>query len=273
MQQPAFGNLFSSGARAKASYTPHHSATLSVHEAGWLQLPTWRLVAMDPGWWIKDPTDVRYAFEETVDPGNYRVTASIARFGGSGVERLAAVKLTIQPEPPVRWSVARCTFGVPEGEDPAKYGFSVDSGQRCYMDFAMLSVLRRYDSSPERDEAMWAAQDSPSQCAEFIDPDGTLNAIFFTCGMGDGAYTTWVGWNRLDQIVCFATDSSCSCNQRSSSSGADISRAPIGACRTACRTACHPVGRWDPPRRWPGGFLIREPSSDAIRKQSVRNLF
>lgn len=206
MQQPDFERLFHLGARFRASYAPHDTATLSMHDAGWLQLPTGRLVALDPGDWISDPTDVSYAYEETVDSGNYQVTASIAHFDSSDVERLAAVKLTIRPEQPVRWSVARCTHGVPEGEDPTKYGFPVDSGQGCYMDLTMLGVLQRHKSSPQADETRWAAQDALSQCAEFTDPDGTLNAIFFTCGMGDGSYTTWVGWNRHDQIVCFATD-------------------------------------------------------------------
>lgn len=31
-----------------------------------------------------------------------------------------------------------------------------------------------------------------------------LNIVFFDCGMGDGAYTTWFGGTRSGEVACFS---------------------------------------------------------------------
>jgi hypothetical protein len=180
-----------------------------VDIAGYLQLPTGRLVARDSSYWVEDPADNDLAFREVVEAGVYRVDVSVAQIDLGEPQRLraAAVRLVVRDEPTRSWSVTEIPeYSAPEGEDPADYGFVVDSGQACYLDHAALPYLKRIWDTEELYQALDHVNTSPSRSYELVDTETGLNLIVFDCGIGAGSYTTWLGRNDSGEITCFVTD-------------------------------------------------------------------
>jgi hypothetical protein len=199
--------LFDTGQIFRGRTSP--AIAVRVDVAGHLRLPTGRLVARDNNYLVDDPADTGLAFRDVVDPGLYRVDVSVAEIDVSKphMQRAAAVRLVIRDEPAHSWSVTEVPeYRAPEGEDPADYGFVVDSGQACYLDHAALPYLKRLWDTEDMYEAQDRVNASSSRSHEFVDPDTGLNIILFDCGMGAGSYTTWLGRNESGEITCFVTD-------------------------------------------------------------------
>lgn len=181
---------------------------VSVEVAGYVRLPTGRLVARDNNYRVYDTADDSLAFPDVVDPGVFRVDVSVAQIdpGRPHMRRAAAARVVVKDEPARSWSITEVPeYRTPGGEDAANYGFVVDSGQGCYLDHAALPYLKRLWDTEDMYQAQEFVNDSPSRSHELVDPDSGLNIIMFDCGMGAGSYPTWVGRNESDEIVCFVS--------------------------------------------------------------------
>ncbi|NUW45767.1 DUF4241 domain-containing protein [Nonomuraea rhodomycinica] len=202
-----FDAIFTEGARFP--WPSGHTLRIELREVAKLELPTGRLVARDNGIRVADPFDETQAFAHSVKNGSYTVVLAIAEpearsYGAR--PRAAAAKVVISAEEVASWEIAlRPGQRMADLADDAFFGFAVDSGQGCFLDLSTLPFLRRL----QRDETeLDAARDRVMRdChAELMDPQAGTNIVLFDCGMGDGAYPTWLGRGVSGEIVCFATD-------------------------------------------------------------------
>jgi Protein of unknown function (DUF4241) len=214
---PDVDTLFRPGARRRDSDgTP---VVVEVLDAGTLQLATGRLVAVDP---FLGPDLERYAvpFTTTAAPGRYPVRLSSSRREGlrkpttpSPAGPVAAVKLTVRDDPVVAWELA-----LQPGEDPATLrpgeipGFVVDSGTGSFLDASAVAALRRLgDPGPDWKQDSELDKIIPELLHQgavnvVVDPALGLNAVVFSCGLGDGVYPTWVGRTSTGELACFVAD-------------------------------------------------------------------
>ncbi|MGN9789141.1 DUF4241 domain-containing protein [Nonomuraea sp. ZG12] len=207
IQAADFENMFRDDARYR--WPNGETLRISVRNAGKLRLSTGRIVVRDNDIRVESEIDDSQAFAEKIPAGEYNVMLSIVNYDESPHPvrpRAAAAKIVIKEELVSSWEPALCP-----GQDPtllaedAFFGFSVDSGQGCYLDLAAMEFLKR---TQEDYAKLDGARDLVMRnCfAELVDPDSGLNVILFDCGMGDGFYPTWIGRTSNGQIACFATD-------------------------------------------------------------------
>lgn len=174
-------------------------AKISVIHCGDLILPTGRIVACDP--LIRhDPWDV--AFLTGVSPGKYPVfVSSVASKSIPAYPRNACAMLQFSSANLVRWTQALC-----RKEDPARlkpgpiFGYGVDSGMGCFMDVEAAGILlpriERFDS----------AISFAAYVSVIVDPARHLNVISFSTGWGDGAYSSFFGYDASGKVACLVTD-------------------------------------------------------------------
>jgi hypothetical protein len=192
---------------------------VEVLDVGTLQLATGRLVAVDP---FLGVSLEHYAvpFTTTAAPGRYPVSLSSSRreqlkrpTTPSPVGPVAAVKLTIHDDPVVVWELA-----LQPGQDPATLqpgeipGFVVDSGTGSFLDASAVAALSRLgDPGPQWDDDSELDKIIPEILQKgavnlVVDPATELNAVIFSCGLGDGVYPTWVGRTSTGELACFVAD-------------------------------------------------------------------
>ncbi|MFJ2028505.1 DUF4241 domain-containing protein [Streptosporangium sp. NPDC087985] len=206
LSPPDFESMFRPGMRY--GWPNGGSVEIEVMDVGVVNLATGRLVVRDNDWWVPDSERDREAFTEELSPGWYRVVLSMVDFNKRGVrQRAAAAKVVIRDGPVVSWEMA-----LRPGQNPSKigeeefFGFHVDSGQGCFLDITALSLLHRLQQDP-RAELDGAREDVLHYgWAEITDTASGLNIILFDCGMGDGAYPTWIGRSTSGEPVCFISD-------------------------------------------------------------------
>jgi hypothetical protein len=151
------------------------------------------------------------AFTTTVASGCYRALVAIARWDAPAdptwpgpLRLVAAAKVVIRDEPVAAWEPAR-RENDPDDDNRA-YGFGVDSGTGCFLDASAVPALVRLGDPP--DGLLWTAtQDTITHCAVNVtDPETEHNFVVFGCGMGDGAYPTWLGRTADGEPACFVAD-------------------------------------------------------------------
>ena len=163
---------------------------LTTRSAGPLHLPSGRVVAADP-------SELDYGeepFVATVPPGTYPVTVSIATFlDDPAHQRVAAARLDITAQPPVRWEMA-----LRAGQDPLDlgrgeyYGFGVDAGLACFVD----------EDNRERLADEWQRLADLRTVATLAGGD----MVAWSSGWGDGVYPTWTGHTDSGAVACFVAD-------------------------------------------------------------------
>jgi hypothetical protein len=203
---PDFRTMFQQGTRY--AWPDGDSAEIEVLDVGAVTLATGRLVVRDNDVRVADPESGGEAFTEELAPGRYRVLLSMVDFNRPRVrQRVAAVKVAIRGEFVASWEMALRPGQVPsqlgEGEF---FGFEVDSGQGCCLDVAALPVLHRLREGLRRE--LDAAREDVLRYgwSEITDAVSGLNVILFDCGMGDGAYPTWIGRSASGEPVCSISD-------------------------------------------------------------------
>ena len=172
------------------------TATASLRPAGFLRLPTGRLVAADPSW-VADAERLRVvAYTVPVKPGRYPLTLALAG------PLVAAARLTVADEPIDRWEMA-----LRPGEDPSTlkpgeaFNVGVDTGTVLMFDAAALPAFAR--RSEQEEDFAEVPDERP---AEVTDPASGANGIAFHSGMGDGGYPVWIGRTRDGAVGCFLVD-------------------------------------------------------------------
>jgi hypothetical protein len=164
------------------------SMTTRIADAGALVLPTGRIVVSDP---MLDPFNK--PFTVAVPADTYPVLLSLIK------DDVALVMVKFAEGPPVRWQAAK-----PET-------FGVDSATGCVMDHKVCRFLRRkaendkydkyirrFQDALEENEGLWG-----SYC---VDAASGANVVLFRAWGGDGAFSSFFGYNAAGEIVCLVTD-------------------------------------------------------------------
>jgi hypothetical protein len=164
---------------------------VEVHHAGWLRMPTGRLVAADAAALAGGvPFTVRVA------PGRYPVTLSVLHSGDQpGRPTLAAGRLRVADGPVVTWELA-----LRPGPDPGalgrweSFGFEVTTGTACLLDAAGRGALAG-------DVRLTEVAAGRAVCTD--DASGP-NLIAFPASLG--SYPTWIGRTTTGEVACFVAD-------------------------------------------------------------------
>jgi hypothetical protein len=215
---PDVDTLFRPGARRRRR--DQAEVVVDVIDIGTLHLATGRLVAVDPFFLLPAFEHLAVPFTATAAPGRYPVSLSISSrdrpskaTAPTPVGQVAAVKLTIRDDPVVSWEQA-----LQAGQDPATlrsgeiFGFVVDSGTGSYLDASAVPGLSRLnEEGSELDQDSELDKIIPEILRKravnlIVDPALDLNAVVFSCGLGDGIYPTWVGRTSTGDLACFVSD-------------------------------------------------------------------
>lgn len=180
-------------------------AALKCHNAGDLVLPTGKIVACDPAVSPETPP-----FAICVVPDKYPVILSIARFCDD--QRVAYAMLKFSDEKPVRWGMA--LLPKPDSaslKDDEVYYYGVDSATGCFMDVEAAQVLiENIDSDIYLDQITEEMDktyvDTWSWANICLSPSTGANIICFSTGLGDGAYTSYFGYDEKGDVLCLVTD-------------------------------------------------------------------
>jgi hypothetical protein len=204
LKPPDFDRWFATAAAAGRPDTPYSGLSL---DAGWLYLPSGRLMALEP---LAVPDPDKWAFVQAVPAARYPVHV----LNENDTDRVAAVRLVVRDEPAATWEMA-----LPPGRDVGDlgedgfYGFAVDGGLACYTDPRTMLALDSLEI-PDSDGESWFEilsmdmGDSPVPLVTLTDPgqDEAPVVVGFRTGDGDGRYPTWAGRNSDGDITCFASD-------------------------------------------------------------------
>lgn len=186
-----------------------NGTTLEFLPLGKVALPTGQIIAADPLTSIHE----RSPFNRTVKPGNYSVTACIAKTEKSG-DRYAVVKLEFNNTRPTKWELAveNDNVVVDLKEEDAYVGFSVDAGLGCFCDLQTQNFYNEfvdefYKNNPSGNiyDDIIAAEfkknsidkNNPKDLGSWLNfqlpnkPD--LNIVMFDSGYGDGLYPCYWG--------------------------------------------------------------------------------
>jgi Protein of unknown function (DUF4241) len=181
------------------------AVSMAVEDAGHVVLPTGRLVASDA--FIIDALP----FTTPVPPGRHAVSVLRADFAG-GDRRVAAAMVRVAMDEPVRWELA-----LVEGQDPSVlgpgefFGYGVDAGTGSFTSpeaTARLKDLAMYEAYSQAllDGMNPGGGAFPQSFTVEVDPGSGANVVAFPSGFGDGAYASFVGFDRQGRPVVVVTD-------------------------------------------------------------------
>ena len=185
---------------APAVRTRYGTARLECRTIGDLHLPSGRVVACDA---LVEPALPPFA--RAVAPGSYPVWLSIAHLPGDD-QRIAAAWLRLAEGLAEQWEPALLE-GLPDQRDPA---YGVDSGTGAFLsaEAAPLLASRLDDDFAEEAAAAMQAQYADTREWAILPAPGAagLHVALFSSGMGDGAYSSYWGFDAGGQAVCLLTD-------------------------------------------------------------------
>ena len=170
-----------------------------------INIPTGQLVACDPlTCWQVTP------FAKQTMTGAYTVEALIAHYD-SGDQRIAAASLKFNSERPARWEIAVTAEQDPDSlSDGEIFGYGVDSGTGCFMDFeAGQQLLERMEENDGYFEHMISEMDETyvhTRSWATIRPFQGYEISIFSSGVGDGFYPSYWGFGPDSAICRLTTD-------------------------------------------------------------------
>ncbi|RFU40452.1 DUF4241 domain-containing protein [Actinomadura logoneensis] len=207
LEMPDFEVMFQAGTRLR--WKDGSQSTIDVRTVGELLLPSGRLIAQDP-----DVAEHEEPFSAPLPPGKYVVSLSISHWETSPnpglpspLRLVNAARIEIGDMPPVSWEMAlRGNEDLTDLDEDGFFGFGVDSGCGAFFDVGALPYLKQMQ--PDDDSPLVKALDRLDEAGGLVVPTGDerLNIIVFQCGMGDGAYPTWIGRSENGDMVCLISD-------------------------------------------------------------------
>ena len=193
-------------------YDDAFDSSPEVLQIGPLDLPSGQVVACDPFF-----AGIATPFQRAVPPGQYHVQLRRTELPDEGL-RIALVRVVFAPtERAVAYERATRM-----GIDSNRY--SVESGLGSYMDEStrheFVDVMARYyKQNPDgnyyaavladkfRKSALYPDDpDDPGSWAVHVFRAAGPNVVMFASGLGDGAYESFWGIGRRNQIVSLVTD-------------------------------------------------------------------
>ncbi|MEQ4207912.1 DUF4241 domain-containing protein [Actinopolymorpha sp. B9G3] len=198
--QPDLEGVFRSGARYRWSGDPRVSVQ-QVENAGYLHLPSGRILACDPTWGSGIAERVR-PLMLVVEPGAYPVRLAVTCKDPPGPSReIAAVKIAFRELPVATWELARL-----EDQPHAAASFArleVDSGKGCLVDSGACPALAASNDSLGSRRHKRAIEDIAQRdwINVLLDAEIGVNAVVFKCPLGDGVYPIWIGRTMAGEPV------------------------------------------------------------------------
>jgi len=168
-------------------------------DIGKINIESGKIIACDPIL-TRDAKPFLYSFPI----GQFPVHLSIAKFGGD--ERIAFSRIYFSNNPVVRWE-----FALKEGQKQLpiygenSYGYSVDAGIGVFIDEKANIEFNKNDSSftellnetDKHTHATWSYG---------IYKMNSHNVIAFSTGVGDGSYSTYIGYDSKGNPCRLLTD-------------------------------------------------------------------
>ena len=191
-----------------SSFVPplHWEAKVQEEKLGELNLPTGKIIACDP-------TNASFpeeciAFEMTVPPGMYPFYLGISDLETTRhFARNVYSVLQFSEAIPVRWELALLpSQHISDLSEGRFYGFGVDSGLACFLDESFLADLTKYVEVRGSD-LKW-------DCMVELAESSNRNIALYMAGMGDGAYPTFWGLDKVDRPCRLLTDFQILCSPR-----------------------------------------------------------
>ncbi|MBP2326554.1 hypothetical protein JOF56_006939 [Kibdelosporangium banguiense] len=206
LRRDGFERLFQPGATVRFGIT---DSPVQIRDLGDLDMPSGRLMACDPVLQADNP-EIEQPFTVTVPPGRYPVSVSVVQrdVDGQTVERVAAARMTVRPDPVVRWEMAlQPTDDTSLLTGEKYYGFGVDTGLAAFLDADMKQALSRLGAENGPIEKTLLGDDpNEARAAEVRDPVTGRNVMAFHAGLGDGSYPTWIGRTADNRPAMFVID-------------------------------------------------------------------
>ena len=180
---------------------------LQIIKIGKLKLSSGRLIACDPFYAGETFT---LPFDLNLPIGDYDVDLCIADLKNWG-KRVAFSRLLISLNKTTKWDLISL-IKTNNGND-SFYG--VDAGLGCFMDSITAVSLANeinsfYKISPDgnyyEDKMAKDFDESDNWANHFPKTDSDLNCIIFSSGLGDGIYSSYVGYDKNNNITCVVTD-------------------------------------------------------------------
>jgi hypothetical protein len=176
---------------------------LRLIRVGPVNLPTGRVVAGDPFY-----APGAAPFSDQLPPGSHPVEVLVTRQGA--FDTVVAARLLVDGASIATWRPAHVVGQAPtSAEEPSGYG--VDSGTGSFTS-AEAAALIEHGYERYADDLLRALQAaSPRSWIRMpLDAAGPaavgLDIVAFPSGFGDGAFPTWVGFDRAGRAVAFMTD-------------------------------------------------------------------
>lgn len=211
MDIPDFNKAFRNGEKFTTDFLGDFH--VECREIGSLLVPTGQIVVCDP---LAFP-DMR-PLDRRVPPGRYPVILSVVHLppveeGKVTDQRIACAMLALNSREPARWEMAApLGQSIQSLKDGEFFGYPVDSGTGCFMDFTAAANLQK-NMAAEGDYFMRLIKASrqnyvPTRSwADFpLDESGRLNIVFFSSGFGDGTYASYWGFDERGEHACLVTD-------------------------------------------------------------------
>ncbi len=163
-------------------------ATAQLRPAGWLRMPTGRLVAADAA-----ALAAAVPFTVTARPGRYPVALSTLAVGG-GPPVVAAARVLVADRPVATWELAVRSSRPAAAEGWDAFGFEVTSGVACLLDAAARGTLA---GGPLLAQALAGGP---------VCTDDAAGANLVAFAAAPGTYPTWVGRAAGGEVACFVAD-------------------------------------------------------------------
>jgi len=186
LPSPALWTAFQDGHRFQ---TVRGMIEMRCRDVGSLVLPTGRIVACDPQFdLVQEPFSVR------VDPGEYPVFLSL-----TDLPEIALLMVQFADGEPTRWVQAKPQF------------FSVDSASACIMDAKLARMLIRASENDRFDRHWKRATDEMEENDGLwgnvcLHKTSRANMIAFRTMGGDGAFCSYFGYSKENELKCLVTD-------------------------------------------------------------------
>jgi hypothetical protein len=158
-----------------------------------VRLPSGRLIAAEPPGLFPAGEVERWAFAETVPPGEYPVEVLRAD------NAVVAARVIVRAEPVHEWRPAACARQ-PKSEHSY---FPVEAGTGSFGSVEVFEALTDPESAEDLIDDFSFDRDEPFMT--YADQETGANLIAFTLG-GSGRFETWVGYGAAGEVACFLTD-------------------------------------------------------------------
>jgi hypothetical protein len=189
-----FEAAFEPGTKVSLGYV----SFLYKYDLGKIKIESGKIIACDPII-MKDATP----FTQSFPKGEFPVHLAMAKI--YDYERVAFSRIVLSDKPIVKWE-----FALLEGQklislsDSGAYCYSVDAGIGIFIDSLSKGLFDKKDLSEWKN--VFITKASKNGDKGFIHEFEGHNLAAFTTGLGDGCYSTYIGFDKEGKVCQLLTD-------------------------------------------------------------------